>query len=135
MSEHQIVISEPNARVLRSLLRARRAATHDQVHLDELTGGTGSCTRVGPKPAVTERRHDARGGTSAGSGERATSGADSCESRRSRCERGTHLCARASGHALLGYREGDVVERVMPGGLRRLLIEEVCKRQPPAPNP
>jgi len=29
------------------------------------------------------------------------------------------------GTALLGYRKGDVVERVMPGGLRRLLIEEV----------
>jgi len=34
------------------------------------------------------------------------------------------------GTALLGYRLGDVVERVMPGGLRRLLIEAVS--QPPA---
>jgi len=34
------------------------------------------------------------------------------------------------GTALLGYRQGDVVEWVMPGGLRRLLIEEV--RQQPA---
>lgn len=27
----------------------------------------------------------------------------------------------------LGHRKGDVVERVMPGGLRRLLIEEVLQ--------
>lgn len=31
------------------------------------------------------------------------------------------------GTALLGYRKGDVVERVMPGGLRRMLIEEVSQ--------
>jgi hypothetical protein len=29
------------------------------------------------------------------------------------------------GTALLGYREGDEVEWVMPGGLRRLRIEKV----------
>ena len=32
------------------------------------------------------------------------------------------------GTALLGYRQGDVVERVMPGGLRRLLVEEVLQQ-------
>jgi len=31
------------------------------------------------------------------------------------------------GTALIGYRQGDVVERLMPGGLRRLLIEEVLQ--------
>ena len=36
MSDRQIVISEPNARVLRSLLRARNGTMHDQEHLDDL---------------------------------------------------------------------------------------------------
>jgi regulator of nucleoside diphosphate kinase len=36
MSEQQIVISEPNARVLRGLLRMRNGASHDQEHLDDL---------------------------------------------------------------------------------------------------
>ena len=36
MNDRQIVISEPNARVLRSLLRTRNGATHDQEHLDDL---------------------------------------------------------------------------------------------------
>jgi regulator of nucleoside diphosphate kinase len=31
------------------------------------------------------------------------------------------------GTALLGQHQGDVVERVMPGGLRRLLIEDVSQ--------
>jgi transcription elongation GreA/GreB family factor len=36
MNDRQIVISEPNARVLRSLLRTRTGTTHDQEHLDDL---------------------------------------------------------------------------------------------------
>ena len=36
MDDRQIEISEPNARVLRSLLRTRYGATHDQEHLDDL---------------------------------------------------------------------------------------------------
>lgn len=37
------------------------------------------------------------------------------------------------GTAVLGFREGDEVEWMMPGGLRRLRVERV--RQPPASNP
>lgn len=37
------------------------------------------------------------------------------------------------GTAVLGFREGDEVEWMMPGGLRRLRVERV--RQPPASTP
>jgi regulator of nucleoside diphosphate kinase len=33
------------------------------------------------------------------------------------------------GTALLGYREGDEVEWVMPGGLRRLRVERVTQQE------
>jgi regulator of nucleoside diphosphate kinase len=39
------------------------------------------------------------------------------------------------GTALIGYRQGDVVERVMPGGLRRLLIENVVQQAPADTEP
>ena len=37
MRDHPIVISEPDARVLRGLLSARGARGHDQEHLEELS--------------------------------------------------------------------------------------------------
>jgi regulator of nucleoside diphosphate kinase len=125
MNEHQIVISEPNARVLRSLLRTRNAAPHDQEHMDELRVELDRALVLHPSqlsPTVVTmyavvRVRDLESGqqqqlTLVNPGE-----AD--------VRAGRISVLAPLGTALLGYRQGDVVERFMPGGLRRLLIEEV----------
>ncbi len=130
MSDRQIVISEPNARVLRSLLRTRSAAPHDQEHLDELRMELDHALVLDPSqmsPTVvtmyaTVRVRDLESGrrqelTLVSPGEADVSA-------------GRISVLAPLGTALLGYRKADVVERLMPGGLRRLLIEDV--RQAPA---
>lgn len=130
MSDRQIVISEPNARVLRSLLRARNGATHDQDHLEDLRVELDRALVLDPSqlsPSVVtlyavvrvrDLESGARQELTLVSPHEADVGA------------GRVSVLAPLGTALLGYREGDVVERVMPGGLRRLLIEQVL--QPPA---
>jgi regulator of nucleoside diphosphate kinase len=135
MSDRQIVISEPNARVLRGLLRTRNGATHDQEHLDDLRveldraivldASELSPTVVTMYAAVRVRDLDS------GVSQELTlvnpSEADVSAGRIS--------VLAPLGTALIGYRQGDVVERVMPGGLRRLLIENVVQQAPTDTEP
>jgi regulator of nucleoside diphosphate kinase len=130
MNDRQIEISEPNARVLRGLLSARNGATHDQEHLEDLRVELERALVLDPSrlsPSVVTlhaavRVRDLESGhrqevTLVSPGEADVSA-------------GRISVLAPLGTALLGYRQGDVVERLMPGGLRRLLIEEV--RQQPA---
>ena len=130
MNERQIEISEPNARVLRGLLRTRHGAVHDQEHLEDLRVELDRALVLHPSilsPDVVTM-YAAVGVRDLESSHRqewtlvSPSEADVSAGRIS--------VLAPLGTALLGYRRGDVVERVMPGGLRRLLIEEV--RQQPA---
>lgn len=128
MNDRQIEISEPNARVLRGLLRTRNGATHDQEHLDDLRVELERALVLDPSrlsPNVVTlyaavRVRDLESGhrqelTLVSPGEANVSA-------------GRISVLAPLGTALLGYRQGDVVERVMPGGLRRLLIEEVLQQ-------
>jgi regulator of nucleoside diphosphate kinase len=125
MTDRQIVISEPNARVLRNLLSARHAAPHDQEHLHELSAELDHALVLHPSelsPTVVTldaavRVRDLE------SGQRQELTLVSPHEADVRAGRISVLAP--LGTALIGYREGDVVERFMPGGLRRLLIEEV----------
>lgn len=127
MSDHQIVISEPNARVLRSLLRARRAAMHDQVHLDELRVELDRAlvldsSQMSPTVVTMHATVQVRDLESGRRLELALVSPGEAD-----VSAGRISVLAPLGTALLGYREGDVVERLMPGGLRRLLIEEVVQ--------
>jgi regulator of nucleoside diphosphate kinase len=127
MSERQIVISEPNARVLRSLLRARNGATHDQEHLDDLRFELEHALVLDPSqlsPSVVTM-HAAVRVRDLESGRRQDLSLVSPHEADVSAGRISVLAP--LGTALLGYRKGDVVERAMPGGLRRLLIEEVLQ--------
>jgi regulator of nucleoside diphosphate kinase len=128
MNDRQIEISEPNARVLRGLLRARNGATHDQEHLEDLRVELERALVLDPSrlsPSVVTM-HAAVRVRDLESGHRQELTLVSPSEAEVNAGRISVLAP--LGTALLGHREGDVVERVMPGGLRRLLIEEV--RQP-----
>lgn len=127
MNDRQIVISEPNARVLRSLLRARNGATHDQEHLDDLRVELERALVLDPSelaPSVITM-HAAVQVLDLESGRRQE--LTLVSPHEADVSAGRISVLAPLGTALLGYRKGDVVERVMPGGLRRLLIEEVVQ--------
>jgi regulator of nucleoside diphosphate kinase len=125
MNDRQIEISEPNARVLRGLLRARNGATHDQEHLEDLRAELERALVVDPSrlsPNVvslyaTVQVRDLESGY--------RQELTLVSPNEANVNAGRISVLAPLGTALLGYREGDMVERVMPGGLRRLLIEEV----------
>lgn len=129
MTDRQIVISEPNARVLRGLLRTHTAAPHDQEHLEELRFELDRALVLDPSelaPTVvtmyaTVRVRDLESGQA-----RELS---LVSPREADVSAGRISVLAPLGTALIGYRQGDIVERDMPGGMRRLLIEEV--RQAP----
>jgi len=131
MSDRPIVISEQNARVLRGLLRTRNGAAHDQEHLDDLRVELDRALVLDPSqlaPNVVTmyalvRVRDLDSGLSQELTLVSPSEADVSAGRIS--------VLAPLGTALIGYRQGDVVERTMPGGLRRFLIEQVIQ-QPPA---
>jgi regulator of nucleoside diphosphate kinase len=130
MNDRQIVISEPNARVLRSLLRTRNGATRDQEHLDDLKVELERALVLAPSelsPSVVTM-HAAVRVRDLESGRRQE--LTLVSPHEADVSAGRISVLAPLGTALLGYRLGDVVERVMPGGLRRLLIEAVS--QPPA---
>lgn len=130
MSDRQIVISEPNARVLRSLLRTRTGATHDQDHLDDLRVELERALVLDPSqlsPSIVTM-HAAVGVRDLENGRRQE--LTLVSPHEADVSAGRISVLAPLGTALLGYRKGDVVEWVMPGGLRRLLIEDVS--QPPA---
>ena len=128
MDDRQIEISEPNARLLRGLLRTRNAATHDQEHLDDLRVELERALVLDPSrlsPNVVTL-HAAVRVRDLESGHRQELTLVSPSEANVSAGRISVLAP--LGTALLGYRQGDVVERVMPGGLRRLLIEEVLQQ-------
>jgi len=127
MTDRQIVISEPNARVLRNLLRTRNAAPHDQEHLQELRAELDRAlvmesSQVSPTVVTL---HAAVRVRDLESGERQE--LTLVSPREADVSAGRISVLAPLGTALIGYRQGDVVERLMPGGLRRLLIEEVLQ--------
>ncbi|MBL8269926.1 GreA/GreB family elongation factor [Steroidobacter sp.] len=125
MRDHPIVISEPDARVLRGLLAARAAASHDQEHLEELRAELERAQVLEPSEVSPQvvTMHKSVQILDLSSGKRQevilVSPADADVSAR-------RISVLAPlGTALLGYRQGDEVEWLMPGGVRRLRIESV----------
>lgn len=125
MRERPIVISEPDARVLRGLLMARSAPGRDQEHLDELRDELERAQVLEPGQisdnVVTMNKLVRVRDLSSGKLQELTlvSPAEADVSAR-------RISVLAPlGTALLGYREGDEVEWLMPGGVRRLRIEAV----------
>jgi regulator of nucleoside diphosphate kinase len=127
MREQPITIGATDAQRLRQLLRSRDATARDQEHLHELS-------------AELERAHvleSARVPTDV-----VTMGSRVQVLDRASGQRREYILAfpadadlaarRISvlaplGTAMLGFREGDEVEWLMPGGLRRLRIESVTQ--------
>ena len=127
MTDRQIVISEPNARMLRNLLRTRNAAPHDQEHLQELRAELDRALVMESSqvlPTVVTL-HAAVRVRDLESGQRQE--LTLVSPREADVSAGRISVLAPLGTALIGYRQGDVVERLMPGGLRRLLIEEVLQ--------
>jgi regulator of nucleoside diphosphate kinase len=127
MNDRQIVISEPNARVLRELLRSRTAAPHDQEHLHELRAELDQALVLDANqlsPTVVTL-HAAVRVRDLETGQRQE--VTLVSPREADVSAGRISVLAPLGTALIGYRKGDVVERLMPGGLRRLLIEEVLQ--------
>ncbi|WP_198683655.1 GreA/GreB family elongation factor [Peristeroidobacter agariperforans] len=125
MRDHPIVISEPDARVLRGLLSTRAPRGHDQEHLEELSLELERAQVLKPEQVAADvvtmhkpvRILDLSNGarqelTLVGPAEANVSA------------RRISVLA-PLGTALLGYREGDEVEWLMPGGVRRIRIESV----------
>jgi regulator of nucleoside diphosphate kinase len=123
--ERPIVITKSDAVSLRALLAARAHAEHDQGHLhelaaelerafitepDEVTDGVITMhARVQVLDLVSNERHELV----------------LVFPREADLSAGRISVLAPLGTALLGYREGDEVEWLMPGGLRRLRVERV----------
>jgi regulator of nucleoside diphosphate kinase len=125
MRDLPIVISEPDARVLRGLLSARSAASHDQEHLEELRLELERAQVLEPEQVSTNvvTMHKRLQILDLSNNKRQelvlVSPAEADVSAR-------RISVLAPmGTALLGNREGDEVEWLMPGGVRRLRIEAV----------
>ncbi|MET0985356.1 MAG: GreA/GreB family elongation factor [Steroidobacteraceae bacterium] len=125
--ERPIVITEPNARMLRALLSARSTTHHDQEHVHELRLELDRALVVEPSQmsAKVVTLHAAVRVLDLESGQQqefvlVTPAEADVNARR------ISILA-PLGTALLGYREGDEVEWRMPGGLRRLRIEGVVQ--------
>lgn len=124
MRDLPIVISEPDARVLRGLL-ARAANGHDQEHLEELSLELERAQVLEPAQVAADvvtmhkplRVLDLSNGTRM---ELTLVGPAEANVSARRISVLAPL-----GTALLGNRQGDEVEWVMPGGVRRLRIESV----------
>lgn len=124
MRDNPIVISEPDARLLRGLL-SRSAATRDQEHLEELRVELERAQVLEPEKisakVITMNKLVRFVDLSSGKRQEVVlvspSEADVSARRIS--------VLAPLGTALLGNREGDEVEWLMPGGIRRLQIEAV----------
>jgi regulator of nucleoside diphosphate kinase len=125
MGDRSIVISAPDARVLHGLLRTHAAASRDQEHLQELRSELERALVLEldevPPQVVTMNRVVQVLDLASGERQRlvlvSPAQADVDALRIS--------VLAPLGTALLGYREGDEVEWLMPGGVRRLRIERV----------
>jgi regulator of nucleoside diphosphate kinase len=125
-----IVLSEADAQRLRGLLAARAASSHDQEHLLELQAELErAVVRASSEvPADVVTMNAQVRVLDLATGERRQfmlvlpADADVTAQRIS--------VLAPLGTAVLGYREGDEVEWVMPGGLRTLRIERVTQPDP-----
>jgi regulator of nucleoside diphosphate kinase len=130
MRDQPIVISEPDARLLRGLLAARSTASRDQEHLEELRVELERAQVLQPEEVSEEivtmnklvRVLDLTTGQTQELTLVSPSEADVSARRIS--------VLAPLGTALLGYRVGDEVEWEMPGGVRRLRIESVRPAEP-----
>jgi regulator of nucleoside diphosphate kinase len=127
MRDHPIVIADATARMLRGLLAARTATRHDQEHLQELGVELDRALVLAPgeMPANVVTMHALVRVLDLQSGERQELVLVSPAEADVKARRISVLAP--LGTALLGYREGDEVEWLMPGGLRRLRIERVIQ--------
>lgn len=127
MRERPIVISEPDALRLRGLLREGEVAVRDQEHLQELGSELEraivlDAVQVPDTVVAMGSRVRLLDLTNGSLGEYSLvfpADADIAAHRIS--------VLAPLGTALLGYKEGDEVEWLMPGGLRRLRIEAVSQ--------
>jgi regulator of nucleoside diphosphate kinase len=124
--QRAIVVAEPDARRLRGLLAVRReSAFRDEVHLDQLESELERALLLAadavPDGVVIMESVvqvlDLSNGVRRDYALVYPSHADPAAGRIS--------VLAPLGTALLGYREGDEVEWLMPGGMRRLRIEKV----------
>jgi regulator of nucleoside diphosphate kinase len=124
MRDHPIVISEPDARVLRGLL-ARAANGHDQEHLEELSQELERAQVLESAQVAADvvTMHKPLRVLDLSNGARMELTLVSPAEANVSARRISVLAP--LGTALLGYRQGDEVEWVMPGGVRRLRIESV----------
>jgi regulator of nucleoside diphosphate kinase len=125
MRKKSIVVTESDARVLRNLLERRATARHDSEHLHELAVELDRAIVLEhdelPHKVVTLNKEVEVIDVETGARHEITvvSPAEADVSAR-------RISVLAPlGTALLGYREGDEVEWLMPGGFRRLRIEHV----------
>lgn len=125
MRDLPIVITEPDARVLRGLLSTRNATDHDQEHLLDLSAELERAlvldSNLVPAHVVTMRKRIRVLDVTRGTRQEITlvgpADADVAARRIS--------VLAPLGTALLGNSEGDEVEWEMPGGVRRLRVERV----------
>jgi regulator of nucleoside diphosphate kinase len=125
MRDLPIVITEPDARVLRGLLSTRNATDHDQEHLLDLSAELERAlvldSSLVPAHVVTMRKRIRVLDVTRGTRQEITlvgpADADVAARRIS--------VLAPLGTALLGNSEGDEVEWEMPGGVRRLRVERV----------
>lgn len=125
MRDQPIVISEPDARVLRGLLSARAGKSHDQEHLEELSEELERAQVLQPEQVAADivTMHRPLRIVDLSNGQRQ----DLTLVGPAEANVGARLISVLAplGTALLGNREGDEVEWLMPGGVRRLKIESV----------
>ena len=124
MRDQPIVISEPDARVLRGLL-ARAANGHDQEHLEELSQELERAQVLESAQVAADvvTMHKPLRVVDLSNGVRMELTLVSPVEANVSARRISVLAP--LGAALLGYRQGDEVQWVMPGGVRRLRIESV----------
>jgi regulator of nucleoside diphosphate kinase len=122
-------VTETDARRIRGLLAARAASDRDQAHLDglrvELERALVLDPAAVPRDVITMNSrvlvHDLTSGARREMVLVLPGEADVAAQRIS--------VLAPLGTALLGYREGDEVEWLMPGGLRRLRVERVTQQE------
>lgn len=127
MRDRPIVIADATARMLRGLLAARTATRYDQKHLQELGVELDRALVLAPgeMPANVVTMNSAVRVLDLQSGERQEVVLVSPAEADVKARRISVLAP--LGTALLGYREGDEVEWLMPRGLRRMRIERVVQ--------
>lgn len=129
MRNHPILIGRTDAARLRELIAARAQVERDQDHIHELAAELERARIADPDdvPADVVTIHTRVRVLDLVSGERRE--LTLVLPHQSDASAGRISVLAPLGTALLGYRVGDEIEWLMPGGLRRMRIESV---QPPA---